>query len=103
MKEFLRDLLAIVICMGGTLVVLFLLFILVGCTSLPDSLDECAIAPYNQQWETAEECKMAVIKREDRRHERRQRQAIKDACLYPLVWVGDVRTGSCRSGNTVIL
>lgn len=46
--------------------------LLVGCASrLPEWIDDCEITPYVEQWDTVEDCKMAVLKREDNAARRR--------------------------------
>ena len=55
-----------------TVVVIFAVAVvmLVGCAALPENMQDCEISPYVQQWETVEDCKMAVLHREDSQYER---------------------------------
>ena len=77
---------------------------LVGCASrIPEYMDGCAIAPYVQQWETIEECKMAVLKKEDFTFQKQQ-QELQDELSKRECWrcckgVWDMNSRTCRSGG----
>jgi hypothetical protein len=87
------------------LLILFVMAVVSGCAGrVPVMAQDCEIARYKEMWEgDVEECKMASLKREDRAVERAKRQARKDACLAPMVWVGGLRDGSCRNPDAIIL
>ena len=68
---------------------------LAGCASVPEFEQDCEIARYKQQWETVDECKLAVLKHEDRRALRAGIEDKRKACVVPRWW--DSKWKVCRT------
>jgi len=73
---------------------------LAGCaTKLPDHINDCAIEPYTQMWETEADCKSAWNSRETRRYNRQALKAEKEYCTADVgYWDGR----ACRAWGTML-
>lgn len=71
-----------------------------GCASrIPDNINDCEIKRYVEQWDTVEDCKMAVLKVEDIKFKRTTKKLENErnsrlCYIQGKVW--DARSLSCK-------
>lgn len=87
---------------AGKMVAVITILLISGCVSrFPERIEECEIKPYVEQWDTVEDCKMAVLRLEDFRYKKEQ-QKLQDERNATECWevrrqVWDHRSQRCKS------